>query len=268
MLHTVYQTTNILNDVFYVGKHSTEDVYDNYLGSGLLIQKAIKKYDKENFHKSILFVFDNEQEAFEKEFEIIQENISMKYKTYNIASGGRGGQKGRSPSQETRNKIGEGNKGKTVSEESRKKIGDGNRGKVHSKELNQRVSDTKKANPYIPTKEHKEILSKCHKGVPLLKETCAKISHTLMGHYVSQETIDKARKKNTYRWIITSPTEEVFSFLGQKQLKAFCRERQISVGKLTDLVNQGIIDFKIKKRCNHLAKNTIGWKSERKRGVE
>jgi len=38
----VYVTTNIVNGKQYVGDHSTNDLNDEYLGSGNLIRHAIK----------------------------------------------------------------------------------------------------------------------------------------------------------------------------------------------------------------------------------
>ena len=40
----VYITTNKINGKFYIGKHSTDNLNDKYLGSGILICKAEKKY--------------------------------------------------------------------------------------------------------------------------------------------------------------------------------------------------------------------------------
>jgi len=51
MQFTVYETTNIINHKIYRGTHITDNPYDNYLGSGKLIDRAIRKYQPENFKK-------------------------------------------------------------------------------------------------------------------------------------------------------------------------------------------------------------------------
>ena len=61
--HTVYITENKVNNKLYIGYHLTNKSYDNYFGSGILIQKAIKKYGKEKFQKIILGEFNNYPEA-------------------------------------------------------------------------------------------------------------------------------------------------------------------------------------------------------------
>lgn len=43
--YTVYKITNIINNNIYVGCHATENINDNYYGSGTNIKKAIKKYN-------------------------------------------------------------------------------------------------------------------------------------------------------------------------------------------------------------------------------
>jgi hypothetical protein len=94
--HTVYKTTNSLNNKYYIGVHSTKDVHDSYLGSGSVFKKALKKYGKENFIKEILFSFDSKEEAYQKEKELITESEIRDKKTYNIALGGQGGTLGMS----------------------------------------------------------------------------------------------------------------------------------------------------------------------------
>jgi len=59
IIHTVYQTTNILNDVFYAEKHSTTDPHDNYLGSGSRSRMKDKYHIKESYlkmNKGIIFL--------------------------------------------------------------------------------------------------------------------------------------------------------------------------------------------------------------------
>jgi hypothetical protein len=44
--HYIYKTTNLLNGNFYVGMHSTSDLNDGYLGSGVRVTRSIKKHGK------------------------------------------------------------------------------------------------------------------------------------------------------------------------------------------------------------------------------
>jgi hypothetical protein len=67
----IYKITNLINNKIYVGKDSKND--PKYLGSGLYINRAIKKYGKENFKKEILEYCDNSQELNEREIFWISE---------------------------------------------------------------------------------------------------------------------------------------------------------------------------------------------------
>ena len=91
MYHTVYLITNKVNGKKYIGKHSTEDLYDSYMGSGKLIRFAIKKHGPKNFVKEILFVFDNKEDMEAKEKELVNESVIECNSFYNLAPGGQGG---------------------------------------------------------------------------------------------------------------------------------------------------------------------------------
>lgn len=91
MHYIVYKTTNQINGKFYIGTHKTEDLNDNYMGSGKYLNHAIKKYGVENFKKEIMFVFDNPEQMFAKEAEIVTVDFLSEENTYNIKLGGFGG---------------------------------------------------------------------------------------------------------------------------------------------------------------------------------
>lgn len=91
MFYTIYKVINRKNNKKYIGKHITENINDDYLGSGILLKQAIKKHGKENFEKEILFVFDNEKDMNDKEKELINLSLVKSQEYYNISLGGYGG---------------------------------------------------------------------------------------------------------------------------------------------------------------------------------
>jgi hypothetical protein len=91
MYYTVYKTTNQVNGKFYIGTHKTVDLNDDYIGSGKYLKHAIEKHGIENFKKEILFVFDNPEEMFAKEAEIVTVDFLTEENTYNLKVGGFGG---------------------------------------------------------------------------------------------------------------------------------------------------------------------------------
>lgn len=87
----VYKTTNLINNKIYIGVHETDNLEDGYLGTGRMITRAIKKYGRKNFKREILFIFDRQDEAYEKEKELVTESFINNPNTYNLAMGGWGG---------------------------------------------------------------------------------------------------------------------------------------------------------------------------------
>lgn len=88
----IYETTNLENGKTYVGQHHCGNKYDDdaYLGSGLLIKKAIKKYGRKCFERKILYKVVSQQLADFLEISTIKERKAIGKAEYNLASGGLG----------------------------------------------------------------------------------------------------------------------------------------------------------------------------------
>jgi group I intron endonuclease len=84
----IYKTTNLINGKFYIGQDSKNN--SEYLGSGLLLSKAIDKYGRENFKKEILEVCENKKTLNEREIYWIKELKAIEC-GYNLTKGGSGG---------------------------------------------------------------------------------------------------------------------------------------------------------------------------------
>ena len=86
--HYVYKTTNTINNKYYIGLRSSEKLNDGYLGSGVLLKRAIQKYGKEFFVKEILVVFGSREEASLYEQKIITKEMVQDAECYNLCVGG------------------------------------------------------------------------------------------------------------------------------------------------------------------------------------
>ena len=86
----LYQINNLINGKIYIGVHRTNNLEDGYMGSGIRVLEAQKKYGKENFEKIILEFFQDEEEMFVKEAEIVNSSFILREDVYNITEGGRG----------------------------------------------------------------------------------------------------------------------------------------------------------------------------------
>jgi hypothetical protein len=86
----IYKVINKLNGKWYIGKDAANRPY--YYGSGVAIKNAIGKYGKENFEKTILETCNNKEHLSEREkFWIATTDATNDSTSYNLASGGEGG---------------------------------------------------------------------------------------------------------------------------------------------------------------------------------
>lgn len=88
MEYIIYKTTNLINNKKYIGIHQTENLDDGYLGSGLAMKRAIKKYGKQNFSREILDFCLSYDELIEKEKTYVNEEWVSLDDNYNLKTGG------------------------------------------------------------------------------------------------------------------------------------------------------------------------------------
>lgn len=199
----VYSHTNLINGKKYIGitskipEHRWGHNGSGYIGCTYFFN-AINKYGWDNFSHEILYDGLSEEEAKNKEIELIK-----KYKTndenygYNLTAGG-DGSLGREVSDETKQKIGDANRGTKHSEETKRLISErliGNKyalGYHHTEETKRRLAEASRGNQhskgYHHTEEMKKHLSEVHKGRPKSEETRRKLSEANKGKKLSEET--------------------------------------------------------------------------------
>lgn len=101
MKYIVYCTTCLINGKIYIGVHKTSnpDIFDGYIGNGIKIgyllknpktafQYALKKYGYSNFRRTILYVYNEELDAYKKEEEIVTKEFIKRKDNYNTSLGG------------------------------------------------------------------------------------------------------------------------------------------------------------------------------------
>ena len=176
--------TNLINQKKYIGKHKSKSFDDNYFGSGVLIQKAIKRYGLENFEKTILATANSSDELDALEEYYIQlHNAVVDENFYNLSIGGKGGW---DYINSHRNELGVGMTGKHHSEETRQRISQAKFGNTHhTEETKQKLREISSA--YRHTEETKKKIGDAHRGIKLSDEAKQHISDSLTGRKLSNE---------------------------------------------------------------------------------
>lgn len=88
-LHYLYKITNIVTGHFYYGAHSTRDMNDGYMGSGVLIKKAVRYYGVNSFNVSIIGMYSDRKALFKAERRLITKEIITDPNCYNLITGGK-----------------------------------------------------------------------------------------------------------------------------------------------------------------------------------
>lgn len=215
---------------------------DGYRYKGCtLFYNAIQKYGFDNFKHEILFDKLTQEEANEKEIELIREHRSNERAFgYNLQDGGCNG----SPTEETRKKMSEWQIGKVFSDETKQRISMARFGQKDSDETRKKKSDS-------------------HKGKRLSDETKIKLS-VAGTKRVTNEQIDRVRelglsnkgKKHTEK----SRKNMSESHKGKNCKKVLCVETKIVYNSLTEASEcTSIKRQNIGKVCNGRLKTAGGY---------
>lgn len=101
----VYLTTNLINKKIYIGVHECKEHETSfYIGNGVYntqpstymhpktkFQAAVKKYGPKNFKRVTIKEFDNDDDAYFLESELVDKEFLKRPDVYNMVLGGKGG---------------------------------------------------------------------------------------------------------------------------------------------------------------------------------
>ena len=128
--HNIYKTTNLVNGRFYWGVHNSVDENDGYLGSGIVLGKAIEKYGEDSFRRKTMVTYESAADAYIWAVKGGWSHLDSQGKNNpmygrsnpNGVAAMKAANTGSSPSEKTRIKIRESNKGLKRSEEAKQKM--------------------------------------------------------------------------------------------------------------------------------------------------
>lgn len=86
----IYKTTNIKNQKFYIGMHSTSDLKDGYIGSGVELRNSVRYWGKKNHKFEILEFVETREILMIRESEIVNVDLLNDPLCMNIQKGGEG----------------------------------------------------------------------------------------------------------------------------------------------------------------------------------
>lgn len=194
----IYITTNMCDGKRYLGQKKFDNEWQNYLGSGTVFKRAVKKYGKENFVRNIIDIAYSDNELNQKEYDYsVFLNVVDSNDWYNLVYGG-GTTTGYHASNETKRKIGNKAKERFANPENHPMYGkDGLKGESNPMfgiSPKERMDKGTYEQWYDNHKEYWDSLSDKMKGKHMWKDD----QHPLLGKHHSEETrkkISDAAKK-------------------------------------------------------------------------
>lgn len=88
--HYFYKILNTVNNKFYYGIHTTDNIFDGYSGSGSILKSVYNKYGKFNCIKYIERFFEDRKSLMNYEKYIVNESVINDDNCYNTILGGSG----------------------------------------------------------------------------------------------------------------------------------------------------------------------------------
>ena len=159
----------------YAGKGQGERYWQHYLKGKNAFANFLRKSDGEGkWIECQMFYFDTEQEAFDKEKELIAE-YGTQWKVEGVKKG----------TLFNRTSGGEGQSGRIQYEEEKIKRANSNRGKKRTDEFRKRLSEIRTGiNQGPPTEEHRGKISAALLGIKRSEETKLKLSQSKKSYYL------------------------------------------------------------------------------------
>jgi hypothetical protein len=224
--HYLYKITHTPSGKYYHGRHSFKSLDNKYLGSGRWVTSII---DKSTLQKEILQIFETQEELIEAETAIIRENWDDPLQM-NWNDSGVGWSSATNPS----------------------KINHPWKGRSHSEETKQKVSETKKQqyasgeviHPWkgrSHSEESKEKQRQKMRGRKLTPEHKQKIGESGKGRKQTEAQKESARTANQKEWFIWYPDGhyEIIT-----NLRQFALENGLDQGCMTNVAAGRLLQHK------------------------
>lgn len=186
--HIIYKTTCLVTGRYYVGMHSTDDLNDTYLGSGLRLLRSVKKYGADQHHREILEDLPTREAASEREKELITEEMRADPECLNCGAGGLGTVDRPNTTEETRKKLSDAMKAHHASEAgeaTKQRLSEFHTGKKRPPETGAKIAERQRAhyanNVVRHSEERKQKTSAAMAGKPKPDETVNRMKAACTG---------------------------------------------------------------------------------------